>query len=762
MAWLWKRTEKTGGGHALPLAVCALGLILSICAYVERAQRSETAQLQQLQASARNYESLLQHRLDQYVGATRALGAFFSASNEVAPEEFDHYLKFSGGFERLPGISSFGYLPMVPAAQAARFEAEAGRRWPGYRIVQRHPGADAYFPLLYGQYRADPLRAGQLRGIDFSATPERREAMREAEARDEPVATRLHGGLRDPDRHAVVLIFSPVRKARQAGLDGFIFSALYVDRLFLNIDGGLLARQFDLEVFQDKVAPENVVFDGDKRPDGAPARMLAHRAQVRFAHRTWLVHFYAKQASLEPGAGYAGALALALGLLLTLIATYAAAAWPRRLSRKRAVLGFQEQFAGFDNHPFAVYALDPERRFIQVNRQMAKELGVSREALLGTSDERFIAADQRAAAAVHFKEVLAGNAVAYTTQIAAANGRSSDLSVVLIPMNSGDAVSHVLGFAENITDRKNADSALYESRQMLQLILDNIPQSVFWKDIDSVYTGGNRTFLDEAGLPGLDQLVGKTDAHLRWKDVAELYRQVDLDVMDSGVARMRMQAADVRRDGTECWIETSKIPLKDGKGKVVGVLAVTEDITARKYMEQELFRRANFDSLTGLPNREYFHSRLDEAVKRALRRNGLALMYFDIDRFKQINDTYGHDGGDKIIRMFTQRIRSVMRESDFMARVGGDEFVLITEGLSGQNDAALIAQKLVEAMAPPFNLVGTTLQVTSSIGVAYFEPGMTPELLVKAADQAMYDAKRAGRNCFRQAAGGAGGVLATE
>jgi predicted signal transduction protein with EAL and GGDEF domain len=144
---------------------------------------------------------------------------------------------------------------------------------------------------------------------------------------------------------------------------------------------------------------------------------------------------------------------------------------------------------------------------------------------------------------------------------------------------------------------------------------------------------------------------------------------------------MRMQAADVRRDGAECWIETSKIPLKDDQGKVVGVLAVTEDITARKYMEQELFRRANFDSLTGLPNRGYFQSQLDEAVKRAQRRNGLALMYFDIDRFKQINDTYGHDAGDKIIRLFAQRIRSVLRESDFMARLGGDEFVLIAPAL---------------------------------------------------------------------------------
>jgi diguanylate cyclase (GGDEF)-like protein len=168
-------------------------------------------------------------------------------------------------------------------------------------------------------------------------------------------------------------------------------------------------------------------------------------------------------------------------------------------------------------------------------------------------------------------------------------------------------------------------------------------------------------------------------------------------------------------------------------------------------MEQELFRRANHDHLTGLPNRAYFQSLLTEAVKRAQRRGGLVLMYFDIDRFKQINDTWGHDAGDEVIRMFAQRVRAAVRESDAVARLGGDEFVLIAEALKAPNDGALIAQKLVDAMGPAFDLGTTRLQVSTSIGVAYFQTGMTPEMLVTAADQAMYAAKHAGRNCFRQA-----------
>lgn len=750
----------------LPAAAFVAGLAASAYGYFAGVRHSEAEQIAQLQETAENYTHLLRNRLALYEGADHALAAFFSASYGIRAEEFDNYIGASRVFERLEGASSFGYLPRVPEGRAAGFAAEAGKTFPGYRISGLRPDAGVNYPLLYAVDATDPTRAARLRGIDFSSIPERWAAMQEAEERDEPVATRMHADIEHPSKRPVVLVFSPVRsmhtgssaaRARQqGGLTGFIFSAMYVDKLFLRFDNGRLASLFDLEVFDGTRARSNLIFDADGKPhalESDPAHLLAHRADISFANRTWLVHFYAKKAALDARAARAGAMVLAIGLLLTLIACYAASAWPRHLERKRSMREFSQRFAGFfEKHPFAVYAVDAEQRFIHANQQLAKELGVSREALIGRPVQDFVAEEQRSMVAQHFTDVLAGKTVAYTNNIIGAGGRRSDVSVVLVPMSAGGTVTHVLGFAENITDRKQAEQALHESRQMLQLIIDNIPQNVFWKDRDSVYQGGNRSLLVEVGLDSLDELIGKTDADFeRWKDRAEHYRQVDLEVMRSGVARMHMQATDLRKDGTECWIETNKIPLRDEEGEVVGVLAVTEDITARKYMEQELFRRANYDVLTGLPNRGYFENQLQEAVKRAQRRAGLALMYFDIDRFKDINDTYGHDVGDEIIRMFGQRVRQVLRESDVIARLGGDEFVLLAEGLHHPNDAAVIATKIVEAMMPVFKVGGTALQVSTSIGVACFEAGMTPDMLVKAADQAMYDAKRAGRNCFRHA-----------
>jgi diguanylate cyclase (GGDEF)-like protein len=221
--------------------------------------------------------------------------------------------------------------------------------------------------------------------------------------------------------------------------------------------------------------------------------------------------------------------------------------------------------------------------------------------------------------------------------------------------------------------------------------------------------------------------------------------------MDSGMARHNDQWSHRAADGSTRWLEVSKMPLTDDSGAVVGLLGVAHDITERKQMEAELTRRANHDSLTGLPNRSFFYAELQQAIKRAPRQGQLAVLYFDIDHFKRINDTWGHDAGDEVIRIFGRRVRATLREADFVARLGGDEFVVIVEGLALRADAAQVAEKLVAAMQAPFPVGERGHAVSTSIGIAFLEEGMAADQLIKAADDAMYEAKRAGRNCFRAA-----------
>ena len=626
----------------LAIVTFIAGLSATAFLYSERVQQQRQQHARELTETARQYAFLLQRRLDLYATGSDNLDAFFTASSFVTREEFDNFVDATRMFGKLDAISSFGYLPRVPAAQVPAFEREAAAMFPGYRV--RHVGqSDAYFPLLYLKLKKDPDVVEIVRGLDYASMQERKEAMQQALERDEPAATRVH--IAASASVPVVVIFSPIhqpgRKAtlaeRRAQLKGYVFSVLIVDELFERFDNGRLASQFDLEVYDGQEGARSIVYDADGARHGlsaAPELPLAHRTSVQFADRSWIVHFYAKPQAFE-GAIHSNWMALAIGFMLSMIAAYATWLANQALARRRASNELATRFdAFFEHHPFAVYSLDPQRRFVRANRKLAEELGVSQQELVGAPADKFVTPETKVEASMAFKRVLAGETVAYNNVIIGAQGRRLDVSIILIPIGTGGKVTNILGFAENITERRK--------------------------------------------------------------------------------------------------------------------------------LEQELFHRANYDSLTGLPNRAFFFSHLEQAVRRAHRSRGeLALMYFDIDRFKHINDTHGHAVGDEVIRIFASRVRSALREVDLLARLGGDEFVLVLEGLADRAAAAAVADKIVDAVRPVFETAGQRIQVSSSIGIAFLEDGMFADLLLTEADHAMYAAKQAGRNCYRQSAGRDAGVRPT-
>jgi len=311
-------------------------------------------------------------------------------------------------------------------------------------------------------------------------------------------------------------------------------------------------------------------------------------------------------------------------------------------------------------------------------------------------------------------------------------------------------IDYALNSFERETQRRHAERSLADSHHLLKMIIDTAPMRIFWKDKELRYLGCNPAFAKDAGESVLQDVVGKNDYQLAWKDQAEYYRADDRLVMDSNVPKLAFEEQQTTPDGTTIWLRTSKVPLQNEAKETIGVLGIYEDITEQKCIEERIHYLANFDPLTGLPNRTQLNDHLKYALSLAKRSNGhLALMFLDLDHFKDINDSLGHSIGDALLIELAKRLRLVLRTEDTVTRLGGDEFILLLPGVDAIG-AAHVAQKLLDAIAGSYWIELYDLALTASIGIAlYPADGVDLETLSKSADAAMYRAKQEGRQCYR-------------
>lgn len=315
------------------------------------------------------------------------------------------------------------------------------------------------------------------------------------------------------------------------------------------------------------------------------------------------------------------------------------------------------------------------------------------------------------------------------------------------------------GMHTDITKQTEAEKNLKVQYNLLHTIVDTVPVRIFWKDQDGAYLGVNKLFLKDAQLNSVDEIIGKTDYAMPWGETeAQLYRDDDLQVMKSGVAKMNFEETQTDDDGNQIVLLTSKVPLKGETQSVIGVLGTYTDITSQRNIEETLREQtkalnyqANHDVLTSLPNRVLCNDRLEQAIQKAKRDNSkIALLFIDLDHFKEINDSLGHDVGDKVLVSIASRLSSSIRDEDTLARLGGDEFIIILEDLSGIQDASSVSKKILDNLSQAIYIDDATLYISSSIGISiYPDDGTSTQDLLKFADSAMYKAKDEGRNNFQ-------------
>jgi diguanylate cyclase (GGDEF)-like protein/PAS domain S-box-containing protein len=303
------------------------------------------------------------------------------------------------------------------------------------------------------------------------------------------------------------------------------------------------------------------------------------------------------------------------------------------------------------------------------------------------------------------------------------------------------------GVGTDITERKRSEQALRDIAEELRLFADNVPaMTVFWGE-NLRCRFASKVFADFYGIT-VEDATGK---HLREVIGEEAYREVEGHFAQ--VLRghpVNFQRTRKLQDGACRYLEIKLLPQIGDQGKVLGCFSVTTDITEHKLTEERIQSVAHHDSLTGLPNRLLFNDRLHQQVSLAKRESRqFALLYLDLDRFKPVNDALGHAAGDELLQAVATRIRQQVRESDTVARVGGDEFTVILLGIARREEAEIVARKIIAAVATPFQLGSRkqSVNIGTSIGIAiYPADARDADALVKAADAAMYSAKQAGNS----------------
>ena len=310
--------------------------------------------------------------------------------------------------------------------------------------------------------------------------------------------------------------------------------------------------------------------------------------------------------------------------------------------------------------------------------------------------------------------------------------------------NRGELIGAVVNFRD-ISARKQQEASL----KRLSAAVEQSPVSVIITDTDGLIEYANPKFCEVTGYE-LAEVLGLNPNILSSGHQSELFYKNLWKTIKAG-KQWSGELKNRRRNGDLFWESVTIAPISDNSGAIINFLAIKEDITEKKQAEEIIFRQANYDSLTELPNRILFRVQLEDILSAAQRQNTqAAVLMVDLDRFKQINDTLGHNFGDLLLKQAAERMLAYLRQSDTLARVGGDEFIVVLAQSKQPDAAEIVSAKMIASLSLPFKLDGHEAFVSASIGIAiYPDDSDKVDKLIQHADTAMYQAKDAGRSNFK-------------
>jgi diguanylate cyclase (GGDEF)-like protein/PAS domain S-box-containing protein len=413
-----------------------------------------------------------------------------------------------------------------------------------------------------------------------------------------------------------------------------------------------------------------------------------------------------------------------------------------------------------DESPDVIVLKDHEGNFLLCNKLTADLYGTTPEAMVGKHDGHFSATPEQAEFfRLNVLDIMARGQteVVFEESTDDRTGETRYFKSIKKPFLNEKGQSRILVIAHDITDVRRAQQQVQESEKRLSYVLEVIDEGVWDWQLVSRSLQHNARWYELLGYQ-VDDLTGTIDdldLCLFPEDRDEVHAAIAQCLQGQGPYRHEHRLR--RKDGSALWVlDRGDVVERDAQGRPLRMVGSFSDVSARLQAEAQTRQLAFYDPLTGLPNRRLMHDRLQQAILFSARTAQFgALMFLDLDNFKDLNDSMGHAAGDTLLRQVAQRLRDGLRQIDTAARMGGDEFVVIIENLSldamdAATQAETVAAKLIAQLGKSYDIDGSLWHSTPSIGIAMFgSPTDTADELLKRADFAMYQAKDAGRNTLR-------------
>lgn len=400
----------------------------------------------------------------------------------------------------------------------------------------------------------------------------------------------------------------------------------------------------------------------------------------------------------------------------------------------------------------AFVSMDESGRIVEWSSQAERDYGWSRSEAIGRPlADTILPAEDRPHYEPGLKRMLEGDRriLGQRLEITVVRRNGSRFPVEL--SFSALQTSHGLrfnAFLHDISERRSSEEALQEANQRFRSAFDDAGIGMAIVSPEGRWLRANRALSELTGYPQ-EQLIGMGFADITHPEDLQNDIGALKEMMDGVRDRFQTEKRYIHANGHIVWISLSTTVVRDSDGMPMYLLSQMQDISERKETEARLAHRASHDELTGLPNRGVLEDRMVLAFNRQRReRRPVAILYLDLDGFKRVNDTHGHDAGDYLLIAIAKRLSALVRPTDVVSRLGGDEFVILCEGMD-ERGATLLAKRIVQVVPRPIEVDGRQLTVTPSIGIALNrDPAISPNAMLADADMAMYFAKDEARSGY--------------